>query len=111
MLTYKNGQTVRTGTYWDVVSGRRIEVSGEAVLAGTRASTYLKASTGLMLLTAPVAGLLYVVLMPFLGMTAIASIVGVSILNSLSELVGKSISFGWRPKSAYLSGKKKRKEQ
>jgi hypothetical protein len=107
MFTYRNGYTVTAGTYWNVVDGRRVDVCGEAILMERSPSMYLKAPVGFMLAAIPVAGLIYIVLMPFLGMTAVATVVGVKILNGLSGIVGKSISFGWKPKNAYLSGKKK----
>ncbi len=110
MLTYKGGHAVGKGTYWDVVSGRRIDVVGETVLAGGGAATYIKAPAGVALLSMPIIGLFYVVMMPFLGLAAIASIVGARILSGVSEVVGKSLSFGWRPGNAYLSGKKRTKQ-
>jgi hypothetical protein len=109
MLTYKGGNRVGKGTYWDVVSGRRIDVVGEAVLAGGGATTYVKAPAGVALLSTPIIGLIYVVLMPFLGMTAIATIVGARVLRGIADGIGKSLTFGWRPSNAYLSGKKRKK--
>jgi len=107
MFTYRNGYTVTVGTYWNVVDGRRVDVCGEAILMGRNSSTYLKMPVGFMLAASPVVGLIYIIVMPFLGMTAIATIIGVNILNGLSGIVGKNISFGWRPKNAFLSGKKR----
>jgi hypothetical protein len=100
MITYQSGQIVRTGTYCGFVSGRRIDVSGQALLAGGKAST-------VMLLSVPFIGLFYVLLMPFLGITAIVSIAVARISPELSDMGNKSFSFGWRPGSAHLSGKKK----
>lgn len=111
MLTYKGGKMVGTGTYWDVSGGHRVDVEGEAVLAGGGAATYIKAPAGIALLSMPVIGLIYVVLMPFLGMTAIASIGGTRLLSGLASAIGKTFSFGWRPGNAYLAGKKKRQRK
>jgi len=110
MFAYKSGQIVATGTYWDFRNGRRIDVGGQAVLAGGKESTYLRVPPAVMLLSVPFIALLYVVLMPFLGMTAIVSIAGARILSGSSDMVGKSLSFGWRPGNAYLSGKKKKQD-
>jgi len=107
MFTYRNGSAASAGTYWNIVDGRRVDVCGEAILMGRNPSMYLKVPVGFMLAIIPVAGLLYIVLMPFLGMTVVASVVGAKFLNGLSGIVGKNISFGWKPKNAYLSGKKK----
>jgi hypothetical protein len=109
MLTYKGGHTVGKGTYWDLASGRRIDVLNEAVLAGGTA-TYVRMSSGVMLLSGPVIGLLYTILMPFIGIAALAALAGRFVLGGLYNLAAKSVSFGWRPKNAYLSGKKKKNE-
>ena len=107
MLTYKGGQTVGKGTYWDLSSGRRIDVANEAVLSGGTA-TYVRMSAAVMLLSGPRIGLLYAVLMPFIGIASLAALAVRGILKGLYDLVAKSISFGWRPIHAYLSGRKKR---
>jgi hypothetical protein len=106
MLTYKGGQKVGKGTYWDLAKGRRIDVLREAVLAeGT--VTYIKVSSGVMLLSVPIIGLLYTILMPFIGITTMATLAGLKFLGSVYHVAGKSASFGWRPSNACLSGKKK----
>jgi hypothetical protein len=93
MITYKSGQIVRTGKYWGFVSGHRIDVSGQALLAGGEASTYIRIPSGAMLLLVPFIGLLYVLLMPFLGMTAIVSIAVTRILSELSAADSKESLF------------------
>ncbi|HAM51942.1 MAG TPA: hypothetical protein DCP92_15110 [Nitrospiraceae bacterium] len=107
MLTYKGGQTVGKGTYWDLASGRRVDVTSEAVLAGGTA-TYVRMSAGVMLLSGPLIGLLYTILMPFIGIASLAALAARSGLGGLYNLAAKSVSFGWRPINAYLSGRKKR---
>jgi len=107
MLTYKGGQKVGKGTYWDLANGRRIDVLREAVLAGGTAK-YVKMSSGVMLLSGPVIGLLYTILMPFIGLATVATLAGCEILGSVYHVAEKSVSFGWHPSNAYLSGKKKK---
>jgi hypothetical protein len=107
MLTYKGGQKIGKGTYWDLANGRRIDVTRETVLAGGTA-TYIKMSSGVMLLSSPVIGLLYALLMPFIGIVTVATLAGRKILGSVYHVVEKSASFGWCPSNAYLSGKKKK---
>jgi len=107
MLTYKGGQKVGKGTYWDLANGRRIDVLGETVLAGGTA-TYVRMSSGVMLLSGPVIGLLYTILMPFIGIATVAILAGREILGSVYHVAEKSVSFGWHPSNAYLSGKKKK---
>ncbi len=60
-----------------------------------------------MLAAIPIVALIYTVLMPFLGMTTIALVVGVKMLNGLSGIAGKNISFGWRHKNVYFSGEER----
>jgi hypothetical protein len=109
MLTYKTGHKVGKGTYWDLASGQRVDVATEAVLSGGRNATFVKMS-GLMLLTVPLMGLIYAILMPFMGIATVA-VAGAGIIASgMYNIAVKSVSFGWRPKNAYLSGKKKSDE-
>ncbi len=108
MLTYKGGHTVEKGTYWDLASGRRVDVFSEAVLAGGGNATYVRMSPGAMLLSGPVIGLLYAVMMPFIGIATVTVLTGRALLGGMYNLAAKSVSFGWRPRNAYLSGKKKK---
>ncbi len=111
MLTYKGGHTVGQGTYWDLASGKRVDVYGEAVLAGGGRATYVRMSPGAMLLSGPVIGLLYAVTMPFIGIGTVTVLFGRAVLGGLYDLAAKSVSFGWQPRDAYLSGKKKKDEK
>ncbi len=108
MFTYKGGTRVERGTYWDLSSGHRIDVVDEAILNGDRSSTYLRISAGTMLLAGPVIGLLYVILLPFIGIATVAAVAARKVIGGAFNLIGKSLSFGWRPRTAYLSGKKKK---
>jgi hypothetical protein len=107
MLTYKGGTRVEKGTYWDLSNGQRIDVADEALLSGTDSSTYLRISAGFMLLAGPIIGLLYVVLLPFIGIVTVTAVAARKVIGGAFNLIGKSLSFGWRPRTAYLSGKKK----
>jgi hypothetical protein len=109
MLTYKGGHKVGKGTYWDVRSGQRVDVAQESVLPGGEATKYLRLPVGVMLLSGPFIGLLYVVFLPFIGIAMLVIAAGREVLAGVVSLFGKSISIGWRPLSAYLSGKKKGK--
>ncbi len=111
MLTYKGGHKVGKGTYWNLASGRRIDVLNEAVLEGGGSATYVRMSSGVMLLSGPIIGLLYAILMPIIGLATVVALAGRTVLGGMYNLVAKSISFGWQPKNAYLSGKKKEKKE
>ena len=109
MLTYKGGNKVGKGTYWDLANGKRIDVAGEGVLAGT--ATYVRMPSAVMLLSGPIIGLIYAILMPVIGIATVATLAVATVLGGLYHLAAKSISFGWQPKNAYLAGKKKKKEE
>ncbi len=111
MLTYKSGNSVGKGTYWELANGQRIDVTSEAVLMGDGSAKYLKMPTVVMLIVGPVIGLLYAILMPLIGMVTVAGLAVRTIVGGLYDLAARSISFGWRPGSAYLTGKKKREEK
>jgi hypothetical protein len=110
MLSYKAGTKVGKGTYWDLTSGKRIDVEQEAILSGGASSTYLRMSTGAMLIAGPVIGLLYVICLPFIGIATVAALATKKAVSGLVSVIGKSLSFGWRPGEAYLAGKKKGKK-
>jgi len=109
MLTYKGGNKVGKGTYWDLANGRRIDVAGEGVLAGT--ATYVRMPSAVMLLAGPIIGLLYAILMPVIGIATVVALAVAKVLGGLYDLAAKSISFGWQPMNAYLAGRKKKKEK
>ncbi len=59
------------------------------------------------IVSAPFIGLAYVVSLPFVFAYAILSAATAGVLN----MVGREAAFGWRPSEAYLSGRKKKKEE
>jgi hypothetical protein len=111
MKIYKAGNKVGKGTYWDLTSGKRIDVEEEAILSGGASSTYLRMSTGAMLVAGPVVGLLYVICLPFIGIATVATLAAKRIGIGIVNVIGRSLSFGWRPGEAYLAGKKKGKKE
>lgn len=110
MLTHRAGQTVAKGTYWELGSGRRVDLSGAGMLPGDVTSRYFRAPAIAMVLLGPLVGLFYVIALPFIAIAVVAFQVAGKMVEGLYRLVGKSISFGWRPKNAYLTGKKKEKK-
>ncbi len=108
MLTYKGGQKVRKGTYWDVRNGHRTDVAQEGMLPGRDASTYLRVPPAALPLFGPILGLLYVVLFPFIGVAVVLMAAGRRVAESIVSLTAQNLSFHWRPKNAYLTGKKKK---
>lgn len=109
MILQRGGFTVQQGTFWNIANGQRVDIDTEGVLPGDRNTRYLRLPSGALLALGPVVGFLYVVMLPFIGIVTIGSLVVDRTARGIVSLVGKSISFGWRPRTAYLSGRKKEK--
>jgi len=110
-LGHKSGTTVEKGTYWDLANGQRIDVEQDGILNGEASATYYRIPTGIMLIAGPVIGLFYVISLPFIAIGTVAALAAGKVVNGLLSLAGTSLSFEWRPKEAYLAGKKKKKDK
>jgi len=66
--------------------------------------------TAATIIAGPVAGLAYVVLLPFIAIGTVVALVGGMAVEGLVALTGRSITLGWRPAVSYLSGRKRKKE-
>jgi hypothetical protein len=60
-----------------------------------------------MFLIAPVLGLLYALFLPFIGIAMLLALVGRKLFGGLLDGLWKTAAFGWRPREAYLLGRKK----
>jgi len=109
MLKHTGGQRVGSGIYWDVVTGARIDFDHEGTLPGGDGTTYLKASSGAILLLGPILGLAYVVVLPVLGIVTALSLMVQRIVSGLFSLGMYMFTFGWRPTHAFLGGKSKKR--
>jgi len=97
--------------YWEVLKPKPFKALAEA---GKEDIGFVKASSpGTIRKTigrvaaAPFIGIAYVVSLPFVFAYALGS----SAVNGLFGMIGKEVSFGWRPSEAYLAGKKKGKKE
>lgn len=106
----KGGHTVKAGTYWNLANGSRVQMEQEGALPGSGQTRYIKAPVAVMLMAAPVIGLLFAVFLPFIGIAMTISLVGKKLANTVTEAAAGSMSFGWRPIEAYLAGKKRKNE-
>ncbi len=59
------------------------------------------------LLAAPLIGLLYVIVLPFIAIGTVFAAMARKVLGGMAALAGNLVSFGWRPSEAHLEGKKK----
>lgn len=64
--------------------------------------------TAATIIVGPVAGLAYVVLLPFIAIGTVVALMGGVVVEGLVALTGRSITLGWRPAVSYLSGRKKK---
>jgi hypothetical protein len=71
---------------------------------------YIKAPSAVMLAAGPVLGLIFAVFLPLIGIVMSVVLVTKKIGEAVAGAVAGSVSFGWRPIEAYLSGRKRRKE-
>jgi hypothetical protein len=109
MFKHSGGQTVGRGTYWDVMSGLRVDIEQEGILPGGKRAMYVKTSSSAILFLGPILGLAYVFLLPVMGVVTILSLVVQRIFGRPFSLIKNIISFGWRPNEAYLGGKNRKK--
>ena len=110
MFRYIGGQTVGSGTYWDMMNGSSIDFDQEGTLPGGNGTKYLKASSGAILILGPLIGVAYIVFLPMVGIGTALSLIVKKTLGGLFILGKHMISFGWRPTEAYLGGKNKKKD-
>ena len=107
----KGGHTVKAGTYWNLANGNRVQMEQEGVLPGSGTTRYIKAPVAVMLMAAPVIGLVFAVFLPFIGIAMTVTLVGKKLANTVTEAAAGSMSFGWRPIEAYLAGGRKRTKE
>ena len=110
-ITYKGGATVQRGTYWNISNGERLNVDREMTLPGNAKATYLKGHPIVILLAAPVLGLVYAVFLPFIGIASVITMLARKLFGGLAHEAAKAATFGWRPVEAYLGGRKQKKAQ
>ena len=99
----KGGHTVKAGTYWNLANVNKVQMEEIGVLPGDRSTRYIKAPVAVMLMAAPVIGLLFAVFLPFIGIAMTLSLIGKKLANTVTEAAAGSMSFGWRPIEAYLA--------
>jgi len=75
----------------------------------THTSAHSSSSSIALALAGPIIGLVYVVLLPIIGIAATTVLAARRLLTGMFHATGKCVSFGWRPGAAYLSGKKKKR--
>jgi hypothetical protein len=115
MFIRKGKQEAEAGTYWDTSSGERITMQEQGMLPGDESTSYIKASSTVMLLMGPVLGLAFAVFLPFIGIAMTLSFLGKKAVNAgkraVQEMITagvKNIFFAWKPLQAYLANKRQK---
>ena len=112
MIRHKGGQKVEKGVYWSVSNGKRVDIDeAGGLLPENENSTYIKLSSGLMLVLGPFLGLAFVIALPFMAIGTILVLLIGKVSGALLDLASKVIYFEWRPTEAYLAGKRKREKK
>jgi hypothetical protein len=118
MVVYKGGMASEKGSYWSPLDGRHATVQEDGVLPGDDRASYLKISPALLLVIAPLFGMMYVVFLPLFGIGVFIISWLVPVMGALSAIAitglrvnsGRSAFFTWNPSRAYLSGSRKNKK-
>ena len=110
-MLHKGGHKVEAGTYWDTHTGERIDVVTAQVLPGDEHRIYIRAKSGLVLIAGPLLGLAFAVFLPFIGIAMTFGQAGRKVADSAVGHAAQSVAFGWRPIEAYLTGRKRKKEE
>jgi hypothetical protein len=77
MLGYRGGERVKAGPYWNLTKGELVSLSGQdGVLPGGSDERYMKAPLPLLMVFGPLAGLAYVIFLPFIGFATVAMLLG-----------------------------------
>ncbi|MEW5744332.1 MAG: hypothetical protein AB1805_02650 [Nitrospirota bacterium] len=109
MLRSRGGERAKRGSYWNFGTGERVIATEGMILPGDRATTYYRAHPLVILLAAPLLGLVYAVFLPFIGIAAIVKMVTEKAVTGTARRVAGAAHFGWRPLEAYFGGRKAKK--
>lgn len=110
MQRISGGHQVGVGTYWNMKSGRLVEMKGDGVLPGEQSAVYYKIPFTLLFLWGIFSGGLYIVFLPVTIIVMSFYLLGRRVFGGVFGQVRTSISFGWRPTEAYLAGKNRKKK-
>jgi hypothetical protein len=114
MKKYLGGQEVKRGVYLDTKKWELVQVYEQPVLPGGTEATYMKPPTALVILGGPVAGLIFVMFLPFAGIVGAVSILAYRAWMGLRTAVVKAallVAPGWQPGVAYLARRAGKKSE
>ena len=113
-VRHRGGEEVGKGNYWNFSTGERVSQDKDGILPGDTDTIYYKATPALILAAGPVLGLIYAAFLPFIGIAMVMRLAFSKLFSGRGEGLTKVAIFNWRPKEAYLAGRrhaKKRQEK
>ena len=105
MTRYSGGDSVGAGMYWNPKSMNVVGLKTGGTLPGGEELSYRRLPFFALFLLMIALGGVYVLFLPVLIICTTIYMVGVRVFGNLFLQMRKSMSFGWRPSEAYLSGK------
>lgn len=121
MSMHKGGTFVEKGLYWNPADGEQVNMQRDGMLEGDESRSYMKISPAVLLLMAPLFGMMYVLFLPLLGIGVfivswVVIIIGavgrvaMSGIQICGRIIGRSTFFSWRPSNMYFSGSRKKQK-
>jgi hypothetical protein len=113
MTTYTGKQNVEPGLYLNLKKFSIKHVEAAGALPGAETDTYYRLPMLVVLATAPLLGLAFVIFLPFIGFAMVAWLLGDKALqwtgNAVTEAV-RVVRPNWAPSLAFLSRSKPAKK-
>ena len=114
MVRFHGGEQAGKGTYWNILTGERVDLGGTSFLPGGRNDTFLRLPGFAVLVFGPALGLAFAIFLPFIAIVMTLTVGMRKVGAVLMTATGRSMSFGWRPMESFLAGmgrvKKRRQE-
>jgi|SRR3990172_571847 len=121
MIMHPGGTVVERGLYWNPMDGRRVTMRKEGTLPGAEHESYLKMSPGVLLVVAPLFGVMFMMFLPLFGIGVFVILWLAPLIGTLAEVAvtgvkvccrvaGKGALFHWNPTRVYFSGVRKKKK-
>ena len=111
MTRYSGGESVGAGMYWNLKGMNVVGLKTEGVLPGGEELSYRRLPFLVLFLLMIAMGGAYILFLPVLIICTMVYMAGVRVFGSLFLQMRKSVSFGWRPAEAYLSGRRTAKKE
>lgn len=115
MKRYLGGEVVPHGVYLKLKNWEYVQIhKGVPTLPGGEEVKYIKTPAPLMIVTAPMIGLAYIMFLPFTGVLGIAGYIAYK-LGRGTQIIGDRVfrpaAIGWQPGRAYLTKRGHRHEE